>query len=162
MTGSVRILRQALEKAISHFGRFEQICLLQVTSPLRRPSDIDRAVELLSESDVESVVSVSPFVTPPQWAVKQGEDGYLEEYFDFGTMWGDEYVRTQDVPELTHPNGAVFVATTQAWREYESFYTPQTIGYEMPPEYSFDIDESWELDLVRTLMKQRSCETDYW
>lgn len=155
-TPTEEVIAHALEQASEHYGKFEHICLLQVTSPLREPIDIDKAIEQLSNASIaDSVVSISPYITPPQWAIHEGEDGYLEEYFDFGTMWTDAYVRTQEVPELTHPNGAVYVATTEAWEKYESFFTPRTVGYEMPPERSFDIDEPWELDLVQALMSEK-------
>ncbi|ELY33796.1 acylneuraminate cytidylyltransferase [Natrialba magadii ATCC 43099] len=77
----------------------------------------------------------------------------MYEFFDFETLWTDEPDRSQDIPELYHPNGAVFVTSIEAWRKHESFYTPHTVGYEMPPERSFDVDEPWELKLVRSLLE---------
>jgi len=132
--------------------QFDQICSLQVTSPLRCPKDINSALTRLETSDVDSVISVSKYITPPQWAVATDEDDYLYEFFDYDLLWTDQLARSQDIPNLQHPNGAVFAATTEAWESYESFYTPRTVGYEMPPERSFDIDEPWELELVRNLM----------
>jgi N-acylneuraminate cytidylyltransferase len=132
--------------------RYDYVCALQVTSPLRTSEDIDESIERLMDSTADSCVSISEYVTPPQWAVESDEEGFLHEFFDYDFLWADQPSRSQDIPELYHPNGAIFVARTEAWRGHESFYTPRTIGYEMPPERSFDIDEPWELELVRNLM----------
>lgn len=132
---------------------YDQVCTLQVTSPLRTPADIDGALDRLAETDASSCVSVSKYVTPPQWAVTTDSDGFLDEFFDYNLLRSTEPDRSQDIPELHHPNGAIFAARTEKWREYESFYMPRTVGYEMPPERSFDIDEPWELELVRSILE---------
>jgi N-acylneuraminate cytidylyltransferase len=147
------VITHALEWATEQYGEFGSVCVLQVTSPLRTSEDIDGTLRRLQETGAQSIVSVSPFLFSPQWAVNEDENEYLQPQFDSTGLWDDEYVRTQDTDELMHPNGAVFAATTDAWETFESFYTPETVGYEMPPERSFDIDEPWELDLVRKLMK---------
>ncbi len=133
---------------------FDVVCLLPVTCPLRTAGDIDGAIERLRASDAESVVGVSEYLAPPQWAVAEDEDGFLYDYFDLGVVWPTDSPRSQDVEALKHPNGAIFVTTVSTWHEYESFYTDRTIGYELPPERGFDIDEPWELELVRALMEE--------
>lgn len=145
------VITHALNRAEDWDGPYDTVCLLQVTCPLRRPGDIDGALQRVAAPGVESVVSVSEYVTPPQWAVASDEEGYLEEFFGHGELWAEDPTRSQDLPELQHPNGAVFAGKVESWRAYESFYTPRTVGYEMPTVRSFDIDEPWELELVRAL-----------
>lgn len=148
------VITHALRWAQQELGDFDVICSLQVTSPLRTPADIDGALDRLSESNADSCVSVSEYITPPQWAVTPETDDSLQPAFASNPLWSeDDTTRSQDMPELLHPNGAVFAATTTAWQSYESFYTPQTVGYQMPPRRSFDIDEPWELELIRTLFE---------
>ena len=146
-------ITHALEWETQENQEFDLLCSLQVTSPLRTSDDIDGALQRLHETNAHSCMTISKYITPPQWAVATDEDGSLCEFFDCGTLWSDESTRSQDIPDLCHPNGAVFAATTDAWKQHESFYTPNTIGYKMPPERSFDIDEPWELDLIRNLME---------
>lgn len=145
-------ITHALEWVSREDCRYDQLCSLQVTSPLRTAGDIDNALTRLEGSDAESCVSISKFITPPQWAVTPDSDGFLSAYFDQDVLWVDEPDRSQEIHTLFHPNGAIYAATTAAWRDHESFYTPRTIGYQMPPERSFDIDEPWELDIVRAIM----------
>lgn len=134
---------------------FEVVCLLQVTSPLRRPEDIDSALSRLEGSDARSIVSTSEYADPPQWAMETDENGYLVKYFDEDQFDSDEDDgRSKDLRTLRHPNGAVFAATLSSWRDEPGFYTDKTIEYQMPPERSIDIDEPWELTLARCLFER--------
>jgi len=151
--GTAGVITHAVEWATDRGEQFDTVCLLQTTSPLRTPDDIDDAIARLRTTEAESVVSIAAYSNPPHWAVEETNEGQLSEFFETDSLWSDALDRTQDLPELYYPNGAVYAATTEAWREHESFYTPETVGYRMPPERSFDIDEPWELELVRSLME---------
>jgi len=150
---AARVISHALAWATENDQDYDTICSLQITSPLRTSADIDEALTRLEETDALSCVAVSEYITPPLWAVRLNKDGYLQEFFESGTLWDDRPERSQDIPNLMHPNGAVFASTTDSWQRCESFYTSKTIGYEMPPERSFDIDDPWELELIRNLME---------
>jgi CMP-N-acetylneuraminic acid synthetase len=45
---------------------YQFICVLQPTSPLRRPEDIDGAVRLAVERNLDAVISVCPVEHPPE------------------------------------------------------------------------------------------------
>jgi N-acylneuraminate cytidylyltransferase len=134
--------------------RFNEVCLLQVTSPLRTAADIEAALSRFRTTDADSLVSVSKYDTPPQVALVV-EDGFLVEKYDPPSVFSDEYLRSQDVDDPVHANGAIYVTTTDVWRREETFYTDRTVGYEMPPERSIDVDEPWHLDLVDALLSRR-------
>jgi len=143
------VVSHAIDWYEKHGESFDVICLLQVTTPLRRPEDIDKSLTLLEQRDCNSVISTTEYSDPPHWAVTTDEGGYLTKYFDRDQ---DEWAtRSQDLPTLRHANGAVFATTMSSWRETSEFFTDQTVEYQMPPRRSIDIDEPWELDLVRCL-----------
>lgn len=146
-------ITHALEWATDQGEEYDIICSLQTTSPLRTPDDINSAIDRLEETGAMSCISISEYTASPLWAVKTNDSGYLKEFFENETLWADEPTRSQELPELFHPNGAIFASTTDAWRNQESFYTPETVGYEMPPERSLDIDEPWELELIRKVIE---------
>jgi len=143
------VVSHAIDWYEEHGESFDVICLLQVTTPLRRPTDIDQALTLLEQRDCRSVISTTAYGDPPHWAVTTNEHGYLTKYFDRDQNEGA--TRSQDLPTLHHANGAVFAATMSSWRETSEFFTDQTLEYQMPPRRSLDIDEPWELDLARCL-----------
>jgi CMP-N-acetylneuraminic acid synthetase len=129
--------------------QFDTVSMIQATSPFRTPDDIDAAIQTLRDSEADSVISVSEFDVPPVWAVTEDDDGQLHPYLDEGYLWSDDLPRSQDTPELYHPNGAVFAAKVDAFRRQESFYAEQTVGYEMPRSRSLDIDEPFDLEMAK-------------
>lgn len=139
----------------------DTVVMLQVTSPLRTADDIDETVQTLHGNDeATSAISVSNFDTPPYWALEMGDDGRVNSHFDREVLWVDDIPRSQDFETLYYPNGAVFAADVEVFREVGRFYTETTVGVEMPPERSLDIDEPYELELVRHLFEARETEQE--
>jgi len=148
------VVGHAIEWFRERDDEFDIVCSIPVTTPFREPRDINRAIRTLQETDAQSVVGVTEFDPPPFWAVTADEDGVLRPYFNDEYMWST--TRTQEVPSLFRPNGAVFAATVSAFLEHESFYTDRTRGWEMPRARSLDIDEPFDLEIARALMQTRS------
>jgi len=153
---SSSVVTHALDWFEERGKEFDAVCLLQVTSPLRMSADIDRGIKALYESNAETLVSVTEYTEPPQYALHETDDGFLEEHFEPELLFDDEYVREQDLSELLYPNGALFAADVGVWRQEETFYTDRTQPLRMPPERSIQIDEEWELEMVDAYMKSRS------
>jgi len=151
-------VQDVVTHALNHFEdmgqNFTAVVMLMPTTPFRTAEDIDGTVTRLEGSQATASISVSPFQTPPHWAVETDDSGYLKEYFGMNALWnGDEIPRSQDLPDLVHPNGAVFATTVSAWWEHETFYQPHTVGYEMPVSRSIDIDTVEDLQLARGLAR---------
>lgn len=150
---SIEVVEHALEWIFTEEDKPEIVVLLQATAPLRSVGDIDGAIRRLQQNEAESVISICEYADPPHWAVTEDSDGFLSSYFEPDMLWRDDIPRSQDLRSLKHPNGAVFAADVDAFREQNTFYTDQTLGYEMPVERSVDIDEPFELEIVRKLME---------
>jgi len=145
----VPVVLHALDWLRREVGREpDAVLLLQPTSPLRDARDIDDAAELLAP-DADAVVSVCPTHHHPLFAQRLTADGTLERYLPAGT----DYPRRQDVPPAYALNGAIYLVRPAALRKHRSFLPPRTRGYVMPPERSLDVDEPWDLHLVRLVME---------
>src|SRR6056297_2530879 len=84
---------------------FDVVAMIQVTTPLRTPADVDGALERLRETDADSDATVTKYHTPPVWAVYEADDR-LRQFFDGDYLWTDDEVpRSQDLPTLYYPNG---------------------------------------------------------
>ncbi len=57
-SSTLPVVQHAVRWMESHMARFEAICLLQPTTPLRRAEDIDACIVLLEQSGADSVVTV--------------------------------------------------------------------------------------------------------
>lgn len=144
------VVLHALDWFNEHGRSFTKVCSIPVTSPFRDPTDIDETVNLLQTTGAKSAMSITGYDSPPFSAVDYDETAsIITPYFEESNLW--EETQAQKVPTLYHPNGAVFAATVSGFREHESFYTDETVGYLMPPERSLDIDVPFDLEIARAL-----------
>ncbi len=111
------------------------VVCLQPTSPLRITEDVDNAIELFLKGRCESVISVFEAEENHTWLMKMKEE-YLVPIF------GNKYFssRSQDLPKMFIPNGAIFIASKKILEKYKSFYTKKILPYVMPLSRSLDID----------------------
>ncbi len=63
------------------------------------------------------------------------------------------YLRRQDLPEAYALNGAVYVTRPSVLRTRQTFLPPRTYPFVMPAERSLEIDDLWDLHLVRLVMQ---------
>ena len=133
--------------------RPDVLVLLQPTSPFRRAGHIDAAVDLLTSSGADSVVTVVPVphqFTPSSLMQLQG---------DRLVPWTapDGVARRQDKPLLCARNGPAVVAVrTPVVIDAHTLYGPDTRGLVMPREESFDIDDRFDLEVAERLMASRA------
>ena len=116
---------------------------------LEVPRGLDRLSAL---TGADSVVSVVPWEHPPFWALDL-RDGFILPHWGEGSL-----VSTQQLPELWRPTGAIFIGTASILREQQSLYTSRTLGYQMPPDRSVDIDSFYDWHLAEYLLAQPSAE----
>jgi len=128
----------------------DTVVLLQPTSPLRTSEDILACLALHDESD-RPIVSVKQTKTNIAWMFKMSEKGRLSRY---DALQPDSPSRRQDLPSLVVPNGAVYVTSARDLDRKHTFFD-DAVGYLMPAERSLDIDEQFDLDLVRLIVGAR-------
>ncbi len=126
------------------------LVLLQPTSPLRTADDIDAAVALIAR-EADAVVSVCPARTHPALTRRVSDDGRLQPYLE-AVAPPD---RRQDAPRAYEINGAIYVIRPDVLRARQTWYTDHTLAYVMPVERSLDIDEPFDLELLRALLAYR-------
>jgi CMP-N-acetylneuraminic acid synthetase len=154
---SADVLTHALEWVNEQGHEPTFVALLQVTTPFRTSTDIDEAIEKLQQSpEAKSVVAVTEYRAPPEWAFETDDSGYLQSRFPEFDMWDDGPSRSQETATLYHPNGAVFAARVEPFLENAEFYKHPTVPYDMPVERSLDIDEPYDLELARALYEYRN------
>jgi CMP-N,N'-diacetyllegionaminic acid synthase len=145
------------------------LVLLQPTSPFRRAGHIDAAIDLLTSTGADSVVTVVPVphqFTPSSLLQLQGDrlvpwtDGPPEGgHSESGVVsaFSRTPTRRQDKPLLFARNGPAVVAVqTRIVTERHTLYGPDTRGLVMAREESFDIDDAFDLEVAGRLMASRT------
>jgi N-acylneuraminate cytidylyltransferase/CMP-N,N'-diacetyllegionaminic acid synthase len=151
-TTSLEVILHALRWLEAHEGyRPSAVVLLQPTSPLRTPADIDAAWRLLRRRKADAVVSVTPAMHHPWWTKTVRADGRLA---DFLPSINGKASRRQDLPAAYALNGAVYLARREALLRHGTWYGRRAYAYVMPPERSLDLDTAWEFHLAELIMSE--------
>jgi CMP-N,N'-diacetyllegionaminic acid synthase len=139
-------------KVLEEAGKaFDTVVVLQPTCPLRTERDIRGAWDLFLASKADFLLSITDFDHPPFWAMESIANGRLRPY------WGKEFLkRSQDLPRLFRPNGAIAIANVKTLREEGTFYGKDLVGFWMPRNRSLDIDEPGDLRLAEYMLQKDS------
>ncbi len=128
---------------------FDNIVLIQATSPLLKADDLNRGFEFFSEQDVDSVISTvrqkrfnwsaddKGFVRPTNYDVfnrprRQEFDGYLVE------------------------NGAFYITSKTDLLKYKNRISGNIKAVEMDEASFFEIDEESDWIIIEALMKKKN------
>ncbi len=146
-------IRHCLEQAIARIGMTPDVFVdLDVTSPLRLPSDIAGAVELLGRSGARSVITGAPARRSPYFnLVEERPDGSVA----LSKSADPPIVRRQDAPRCFDMNASIYAWRVAPFLENPAVFYPDTRLFEMPEERSVDIDSDLDFTLVELLLRKR-------
>jgi len=143
-TPMLEVVRHALSLLEESGDRFDAVCLLQPTHPLRRAEDIDRCVERLFEIGADAVVTTMRVPTEyhPDWVYFENNEGFLS--LPSGDT--EPIPRRQDLSAAFHREGSVYVTRRDVVLEGNSLYGARLVGYLLDGKPCVDIDteEDWE------------------
>lgn len=142
---------QALEEA---GDRFDAVCLLQPTNPLRRSDDIDRCIELLEKTGADSVFTMRrvPDEYNPKWVYWQGTDGRMR----LSTGESLPVPRRQELPPAYHRDGSIYVTRCCSLQSCGNLYGKDARGYEIVGGHHVNIDTFHDWAAATSLLEQRS------
>ena len=127
---------------------FYIVVLLQPTSPLRNSKDIDKAFEIMFDSDAAAVISTCEFDNKILKTFMKNSNGFLESVSDKKYP----FMKRQDLPLVYMSNGAIYIIRIGAFKEKNSFITNRTLGYLMSNSRSADVDSSHDLEFCKSLL----------
>lgn len=128
----------------------DAVVLLQPTSPLRTALDITESIARWRVRPEGMVVSVCPLDHPAAaWSFRADREEIVPIL-----GWDVLTKRSQDVPALYIPNGAVYVFAPQPLRARGRVYGPPLFPYVMPSERSADIDTQEDFDRALRIAQQ--------
>jgi CMP-N,N'-diacetyllegionaminic acid synthase len=140
--------RVVISELISHLDKFDYIVLLQPTSPIRDAKQIDEMIDLLKNSDADSIVSVENIDEPHPFKLKKIKDNYLLPFMDNSTS----EVPRQQLPTVYKLSGAIYVV------KYDYFIKNNSLfGKTLPyiTESTVNIDSELDFIFLQTLLKYK-------
>lgn len=137
-------------------NEYDNIAMMHPTCPFRTHLDVQDSMELFLASGREhSLVSVTKYDFPPQLALRKTESDHLIEMVNPESY--DASTRSQSSQSLYHPNGAIYLSSTDLFLSHATFFHQRMMYYEMPWERSYDIDYPFQFKVADAMARDRQC-----
>ena len=133
------------------FYIYEDVLLLQPTSPLRNDIDIQNIINIRNKYDSTSVVSVTLAKENPALFFNINDNYYLSK--SFGNQEGSN---RQNYKKYYILNGALFLSSVKHLKQFKSFISKSTRPYVMPQDRSIDIDSPIDMKWGEFLINNKS------
>ena len=128
--------------------QYGYICQLMANCPLRDSGDIVDSYQQFIASQPPAQISVVRFgCQNPWWAMQRSPDFVLEPLFPKAMQ-----SRSQDLPDLFCPTGAIWWAQAHVLRRSGTFHVPHRTGWEISWEHGIDIDTDADWRMANLLM----------
>ena len=142
----------ALEKIDREGTAYKTLIILLPTAPLCAKEDIVKALDIFNENNGRFLLSVTEFDSPPYNALRLDEDGQnMISCFPESEL---QHTKSTECPRTFKSNGAIAIVNISAFKKNRSIWGTPLLAYQMPPERSIDIDNEFELKIVRLLMEE--------
>lgn len=125
------------------------VVFLQATSPLRKPGDIDRAIERFEAEGADSLISVTRLDDLTVW--ERQAHGWESVNFDFRNRG----MRQERAPQYIE-NGSIYLVTPEVLRMCGNRIGNRLSVYEMEFWQTWEIDSLEEIDLIEFYMFKKN------
>jgi pseudaminic acid cytidylyltransferase len=123
--------------------QFVMVAQLMPNCPLRTAQDVRDSFRQFESTGADSQISMVRYGWQnPWWAMRRNERQELQPVFKEQMT-----ARSQDLPELFCPTGAIWWARGAALRRTKTFHLENKTGWEIPWQRGIDIDtfDDWEM-----------------
>lgn len=143
----------ALKQAMAYWPNddYHTVVQLMANCPLRTSVDIKAALDAFEQSSRTFQISCFRYGwMNPWWAVKLDDNGRPSRLFEDALTQ-----RSQDLPELYCPTGAIWIAKVTDFINAGTFYGAEHCFEPMHWENAVDIDDNEDLSFARALWLKR-------
>lgn len=147
---SFDVIKHAIEFLEAQGEKFDLFVLIEPTSPLRTSKNIDEALELMFNTDAQSLVSVARMDDQhPNFVFKRTDENKLAPWLDveFSPL------RRQDVTEAFYLEGSVYITFIETFLQRKAFCHDNTSFYEVPKWMAPEVDDIWDFIYVEAIQK---------
>ena len=137
---------RALEQAENFWSKkFDIVAQLMANCPLRDENDIKVSMNNFLTKNLISQISCFKFGwMNPWWALKEKEKGGFERLFPNAIN-----ERSQDLPDLFCPTGAIWITRRESLLKNKDFYIKESSYFPIDWLSAVDIDNSDDLDMAK-------------
>ena len=140
-TGTIPVIRHAIEWQQAQGEAPEQVCCIYATAPFVRASDLRQGLSTLNTAQSDYAFAVTSYAFPIQRAIRFTAAGRVE-------MFNPEHfnTRSQDLEEAWHDAGQFYWGRADAWLAGKPLFASGSVPLPLPRHRVQDIDtpEDWE------------------
>lgn len=147
-TGTVPVIKHAIEWFVEHGKAPRLACCLYATAPFVSAADISDGLRQLEEQDAAYAFSVTSYAFPIQRAIKITANERIE-------MFAPEHfnTRSQDLEEAYHDAGQFYWGRAEAWMTEKVIFGSESVPVILPRHRVQDIDTPEDWDRAEWLFK---------
>jgi N-acylneuraminate cytidylyltransferase len=139
-TGTIPVIRHAIEWFQTQGQIPVQVCCLYATAPFVYVDDLRRGLVALTDTGSDYAFSVTSYAFPIQRAIRITNAGRIE-------MFNPEHfnTRSQDLEEAWHDAGQFYWGRAEAWLTGKPIFSNDAVPVKLPRHRVQDIDtpEDW-------------------
>jgi N-acylneuraminate cytidylyltransferase len=139
----------AVERLDPDGSQYQFVAQLMANCPLRTAEDLVSSHKQFSEKAADTQISVVRYGWQnPWWAMRRGATD-----FSLDPLFPKEMTaRSQDLPELFCPTGAIWWGKTKVIREQRTFHIAGRTGWEISWQHGVDIDTPEDMAFTEALL----------
>ncbi len=119
---------------------YSHVVLLQPTSPVRTPEDIENMLRLMEENNADASVSMVKLEEPHPYKLKSiDQNGFITPFIEGTTS----EVPRQSLPEAYALNGALYITRVETILKEKTFLPKETVPYIMSENINIDTEEDF-------------------
>lgn len=149
----IPVIKHALEfMELKNNTKYDVVVDLDPTAPLRKIEFIQEAFNLLVENNLNTVFSVCLARKNPYFNMVELDEKNVPR---ISKPLDSRVVRRQDAKAVYEANASIYIYDAEFLRTTDNkLFTEQTMIYEMPEEYSIDIDREIDFKYIEFLLKE--------
>ncbi len=132
--------------------KIDNFMVLLPTSPLRDSTDIEKSHDLFVIEKAKTLISITEIAKPIEWYLKKNDNNRI---YNAGFATNSLMDNRQKYEKLYVPNGAIYILDYKILKDQRTYYTDNTVPYNMPAERSIDIDSRIDFEIVKHIMENK-------
>ena len=155
-------VRHALVESEKYFKKYYEICVdLDITSPLRNINDIKNALRKFKQEKASNLISVCEAKKNPYFNMIEKKENkikivkYKKNSNKFSRSYSTDFSisRRQDAPKVYEMNASIYIYNRKNLIKKIKLLNNRTSIFLMPRNRSVDIDDIYDFNLVKLLIK---------
>ena len=139
-----------LEAEKKYKKKFDYICDLDITSPLRTILDIKNSFNIFLKSGSDNLLSICDARKNPYFNMIEIKNGYVQRVISSKKIINSR----QKAPKVYEMNASIYIWKRDILFSSSPLFRKKTFLYKMPFERSIDIDSASDWKLVKLLSKK--------